>query len=105
MATNDATNQPSKPPDFSKCIQNGTNSPTCSNQETDRATYQALVNTEMTDWNSLRISQLPPGSSYTLVASQSGTTDYLKYTLTLQWLDDKAESGSSRTGSYTVYIE
>ncbi len=102
LATADATTQPVKPPDFSKCIQNDDSNPTCSNQDADRSTYQALMNSEMTSWNNLRISQLPPDSTYTLTAVQSGTSSFLRYTLTLTWLDD---SKSDTSSSYTVVIE
>lgn len=102
LATSDATTQPVMPPDFSKCIQNDDSAPTCSNQDSGRATYQTLMNSEMTSWNSLRISQLPPDSTYTLTAVQSGTSSFLRYTLTLTWLDDSKSNVSS---SYTVVIE
>jgi type IV pilus assembly protein PilV len=102
LASTDATPQPSKPPDFSLCVQNAALSPTCSAQDADRSTYQALVNSEMTSWNALRVAQLPSGSTYTLVAVQSGTSDLYRYTLTLSWLDDKKANSNT---SYSVVIE
>jgi type IV pilus assembly protein PilV len=106
MATADAATQPGKPPDFSKCVPNGANAPTCSNQDADRATYQNLVNSEMQDWNSLRLSQLPPGSNYNLESSQSGSTNNFRYKLTLTWLDNsKGDTDANRNGTYVVYIE
>jgi type IV pilus assembly protein PilV len=106
LATSDAATQPGKPPDFSKCIQNNDNAPTCSSQDADRSYYQNLVNSEMTTWNALRVSQLPPGSTYTLTQSQSGTTNNFRYTLTLGWLDNsKGDSSATRNGTYVVYIE
>lgn len=105
LATSDAAVQPTKPPDFSKCVQNGTNAPTCSNQDTDRQSYQALMNAEMADWNALRVSQLPPGSTYTLTSVQSGSTNNFRYTLTIGWLDNSKGSSGDRNGSYVVVIE
>jgi len=85
MATADAATQPGKPPDFSKCVQDSANAPTCSNQDADRATYQNLVNSEM---------------------QESGSTNNFRYTLTLGWLDNnKGDTSATRNGTYVVYIE
>jgi type IV pilus assembly protein PilV len=102
LASTDATPQPAKPPNFSKCAQNAALSPTCSAQDADRSAYETLVNSEMTSWNALRVAQLPSGSTYTLVAVQSGTSDLYRYTLTLSWLDDKKTNSNT---SYSVVIE
>lgn len=102
LASADANPTPPKSPDFSKCIQNGTSAPNCAGQDADRATYAALVLSEMTSWNNLRMSQLPAGSTYTLSAVQSGTSDLFRYTLTLSWVDDRSKN---TTTSYSVVIE
>jgi len=102
LASTDATPQPSKPPDFSKCVQNAALSPSCGAQAADRSAYETLVNSEMTSWNALRVAQLPSGSTYTLVAVQSGTSDLYRYTLTIGWLDDKKTNSNT---NYSVVIE
>lgn len=102
MASVDANPRPGKPPDFSKCVQNGAGVPVCANQDVDRNTYEVLANAEMTAWDALRVSQLPSGSSYTLVAVASGSSDYLRYTLTLTWPDSRKDNSNT---SYSVVIE
>jgi len=102
LASADANPVPPKTPDFSKCVQDNDNSPNCQNQDADRAGYQNLVNSEMTEWNQLRISQLPPGSTYTLTSSPSGSSDFFRYKLILTWVDDRT---TNNTGTYTVVIE
>jgi len=102
LASVDANPAPAKGPDFSKCVQNGVSNPNCAPQDTDRSAYQALVASEMNSWNALRVSQLPAGSTYALVAVQSGTSDLLRYTLTLSWIDDRSKN---EVTTYSVVIE
>ncbi len=102
LASVDANPLPPKSPDFSKCTQNGVLAPACAGQAADRAAYSALLQSEMTSWNNLRISQLPVGSTYTLSAVQSGTSDLFRYTLTMSWIDDRSENTIT---NYSVVIE
>ncbi|MFZ6750564.1 type IV pilus modification protein PilV [Undibacterium sp. Ren11W] len=98
MVSTGANPAPAKPPDFSKC------SPTpasCANQDGDRASYQALVNSEMIEWNGILTSQLP-GASFTLASTASSSTDYFRYVLTITWLDNRKEASNT---SYSVVIE
>jgi type IV pilus assembly protein PilV len=106
LATSDATVQPGKPPNFEKCTQNIGADPTCSNQDAERSNYQNQVNLEMTDWNSMLRSQLPPGATYQITAYPIGTTNNLGYKLTLVWRDtSRGYSSDTGDGSYVVYIE
>jgi type IV pilus assembly protein PilV len=102
LASADANPAPPKSPNFAKCIQSGVAAPTCGPQDADRATYEALVLSEMTSWNNLRISQLPAGSSYTLTAVQSGTSDLYRYSLSISWIDDRS---TNTAATYNVVIE
>ncbi len=101
--TSGATVTPGKPPDFSKCVYNASipDTPTCANQDADRATYQTLVNSEMTEWVGGLRAQLP-NASYTLAQVASTSTDYFRYTLTITWLDNRRDNTDT---SFTVVIE
>jgi type IV pilus assembly protein PilV len=101
MADALASPQPSKPPDFSKCPAIYSDTDTCSAQEPDRATHETLVQTEMREWGPLMRKQLR-GSTYSLSQVASASTDYLRYTLTITWLDDRR---AGTTESYSVVIE
>lgn len=101
LVSADANPKPSPPPDFSLCVQDGTNVPSCTAQ-VNGSTYGAVMQSEMSAWNTLRISQLPAGSTYTLTAVQSGSTAFYRYTLSLSWMDDRS-SGSTTT--YSAVIE
>ena len=101
MVSSDANPQPTPPPNFALCVQNGTSDPSCTAQS-NGSTYGNLMQTEMNSWNALRISQLPVGSTYTLSAVQSGTSAYFRYTLTLSWEDDRTTGAAT---SYSVVIE
>ncbi|WP_157984333.1 type IV pilus modification protein PilV [Undibacterium parvum] len=98
VASADATPAPGKPADFSKCSPNPAS---CSNQDADRNTYQALVNAEMLEWNTVLKSQLP-AASFTLSAVAAANPDYFRYTLTITWLDNRKDNSNS---SYSVVIE
>lgn len=101
LVSADATPKPTSPPDFSLCVQNSTADPTCTAQS-NGSSYGSNMQTEMNAWNSLRISQLPAGSTYTLSAVQSGTSAFYRYTLVLTWMDDRVQG---TTSSYSVVIE
>jgi type IV pilus assembly protein PilV len=74
---------------------------TCAAQETDRNTYQTLVGTEMQSWFTALRAQLPD-ASFTLTQATSASDDYLRYTLTITWLDDRTNNSNT---SYSVVIE
>lgn len=99
LAGTGTASSPPAPPDFSKCVQNADIDTTCAAQ-TNTSTYGALLKTEMDTWNSLRIAQMPAGSSYTLSAIAVG--NYYRYTLTLTWADNRRDN---TTASYSVVIE
>jgi type IV pilus assembly protein PilV len=112
LASTGADPAPGKPADFSKCSPNPVN---CNNQEIERNTYQALVNAEMREWNTVLKSQLPL-ASFTLSAVAGANTDYFRYTLTITWLDNRnlkrpdpdlsdEEYEKLRKSSYSVVIE
>lgn len=91
------------PPDFSKCPQNTSSpdtAPTCAAQIDDRKAY--LVQDEMTAWNTALRTQLK-NATYTLVSSNAGN-GFLKYVLTITWLDDRTSSAAANT-TYTAVIE
>lgn len=98
--TPDASPQPGKPPDFSKCVQNA-DTVNCQNQDADRSSYQALVNSEMLAWLVLTRSQLP-SATYTLTQVPSLSTGYFRYTLVITWLDDRENDLNT---SYSLVIE
>ena len=100
MANVDANPQPSKPPDFSKCVLLYS-TVTCAAQSSDRSTNEALAASQMTEWAALLQKQMPE-ASYVLAAAASSSTDYLRYTLTITWLDDRSAASNS---SYSVVIE
>lgn len=101
--TSGATIAPGKPPDFSKCVYSPStpNSPICSDQDNDRNAYQALVNSEMAEWVPVLRAQLP-NATYTLVQVVSASPDYLRYTLTITWLDNRQDNTNT---SFSVVIE
>lgn len=102
MVNVDANPQPPKPPDFSKCTMlASTGVVTCVSQDAARATYQTLAVSEMTQWAALLRKQLPE-ASYTLIQEASTSSDYLRYTLTLTWLDDRATASNA---TYKVVLE
>ncbi|MBM3116451.1 type IV pilus modification protein PilV [Jeongeupia naejangsanensis] len=94
------------PPDFSKCTQSGSNADqiSCNTQDSNRQAY--LVSNEMTEWNSALRAQLP-GASFTLVPANSQSAGFLRYTLTVTWVDDRSKTSSSAdyNSSYTTVIE
>jgi type IV pilus assembly protein PilV len=98
MASTDATPPPGKPPNFANC---SANPASCTNQDAERNTYQALVNAEMLEWSNVLKSQLP-AASFTLSAVASANPDYFRYTLTITWLDNRKDNSNS---SYSVVIE
>lgn len=92
-----------QPPDFSKCPQNTSSpdtAPTCASQVSTRNAYR--VATEMSEWNSALRAQLV-NATYNLVSADAGN-GFLRYTLTITWLDDR-QSTSSSNNSYTTVIE
>jgi type IV pilus assembly protein PilV len=101
--TSGATVTPGKPPDFSKCSYDAAApaTPNCADQDLDRNTYQTLVNSEMTQWVGVLRAQLP-NARYTLAQVASTSTDYLRYTLTITWLDNRKDNTDT---SFTVVIE
>lgn len=98
MVSAGANPAPAKPPDFSKCSPAPTS---CANQDFDRAVYQSLVNSEMIEWNNILKSQLP-NASFTLSSTPSSSTDYFRYILTINWLDNRKDASNT---SYSVVIE
>ena len=101
--TSGAVVVPGKPPDFSKCSYDAAapTTPNCANQELDRNTYQTLVNSEMNQWVGVLRAQLP-NATYTLAQVASTSTDYLRYTLTITWLDNRKANTNT---SFAVVIE
>ncbi|WP_432723129.1 type IV pilus modification protein PilV [Jeongeupia wiesaeckerbachi] len=95
-----------QPPDFSKCTQNSSNADqvSCGAQDAGRQTYQ--LSNEMTEWNSALRTQLP-GAQYTLVTANSQSAGFLRYTLTITWIDDrgKVSSATDYNTSYSTVIE
>jgi type IV pilus assembly protein PilV len=107
VANADANPKPGKPPDFSKCPQKVADLDLveCANQDADRATYQGMTNAEMQEWLTAVRAQLP-SATYTLIQEATSlTSDYLRYTLTITWLDNRQESGAAANTTYTVVIE
>jgi type IV pilus assembly protein PilV len=100
LVNDDADPKPGKPPDFAKCVQN-VNSVTCANQDANRNAYQALVNSEMLEWLIVMRAQLP-NATYTLTSAQGSANDFLRYTLTITWLDNRQDNSNT---SYSVVIE
>lgn len=98
VASADATPSPGKPPNFANC---SANPASCTNQDADRSSYQALVNAEMLEWNTVLKSQLP-AASFTLSAVAGANPDYFRYTLMITWLDNRKDNSNS---SYSVVIE
>lgn len=98
MVSTGANPVPAKPPDFAKC------SPTpasCASQDPDRASYQALMEAEMVEWNNVLKTQLP-NASFNLTSAASSSTDYFRYVLTVTWLDNRKDNSNT---SYSVVIE
>lgn len=92
-----------QPPDFANCPQNTSDrdaNPTCTGQTSPRNAY--LVATEMAAWNTALRSQLRNGT-YILTSDNAGNS-FLRYTLTITWLDDR-QSALNSTSSYTAVIE
>jgi type IV pilus assembly protein PilV len=107
MAGADIIVPPPAPPDFSLCRASANCNTQCT-PPTNGSSYGVLVQTEMAAWNTLRVRQLPVGSTCTLLAEPSGTGGFVRYTLTLTWLDnrkDTAQRQVDRDASYTVVIE
>jgi type IV pilus assembly protein PilV len=100
MVSTDATVTPKKPPDFAKCTQS-TATVTCVTQGLDRTTDETFLTSEMQTWLDTLRAQLPNGT-YTLAQASSASTDYLRYTLTITWLDNRRDAS---TTSYSVVIE
>lgn len=100
MVSDGATVKPAKPPDFSKCTQSG-GTVTCTAQDTDRNSYGTLAGTEMQAWFTALRAQLP-NASFTLAAVTSASDDYLRYTLTITWRDNRQDNSDI---SYSVVIE
>ncbi|WP_145927181.1 type IV pilus modification protein PilV [Jeongeupia sp. USM3] len=94
------------PPDFALCKQNITDqdSVNCGMQDPTRQAY--LVGSEMTEWNAALRSQLP-GARYALASANSQSAGFLRYTLTITWIDDrgKASDSADYNSSYTTVIE
>ena len=100
MVSTDATVTPKKPPDFSRCTQSSA-TVTCATQVTGRTTDESFLTSEMQTWLDALRAQLP-NASYTLAQATSASTDYLRYTLTITWLDNRQDNSST---SYSVVIE
>ena len=94
---------PSKPPDFSKCIQTGAGTVNCGAQVAARAGNEDLVRTEMIEWNSILREQLPNGT-YTLTPADSSAAGNFRYTLAITWLDNRQDKDNPNT-SFSVVIE
>ncbi|GHD64566.1 hypothetical protein GCM10007350_23970 [Jeongeupia chitinilytica] len=94
------------PPDFSRCTQSSSNADqiSCNAQDASRQAY--LVGSEMSEWNNALRTQLP-GASFSLVPANSQSAGFLRYTLTITWVDDRSKASSSAdyNSSYTTVIE
>lgn len=95
------------PPDFSRCVQNGSGV-TCSAQGAGRAAYmlgtESAVAKEMGEWVSALTSQLPNGryNLQTVAPAGVAVANFFRYTLTITWSDDRT-TGADFT--YTTVIE
>jgi type IV pilus assembly protein PilV len=110
MAGTGTASTPPIPPNFSVCSLNNDLALACANQTNGTsAALGARVVDEMTRWNALRASQLPGGSSYTLVSEAGGGNGFFRYTLTLTWLDNRNADctlvPNPCLASYSVVIE
>lgn len=101
LVSADANPQPTAPPDFSLCVQNGVGNPVCSAQ-VNGSSYGNVLQSEMNSWSASLFNQLPAGSTYTITSVQSGTSSFYRYTLVLTWVDDRF---SGTNTSYSVVIE
>jgi type IV pilus assembly protein PilV len=102
MAGADIIVPPPLPPDFSQCELNADLELVCAPQSNERIHFGPRVNEEMGQWYSVLRSQLPAGSSFGLEIIPGGTSGFLRYTLTLTWLDDRLANTNER---YEVVIE
>lgn len=89
------------PPDFTKCtaVTLSAASATCNSQASGTNSY--LLVSDMSEWFQSLRTQLPNGS-FTLTSTPATSSGFLRYTLTISWLDDHA---ASATANYTVAIE
>jgi type IV pilus assembly protein PilV len=108
MAGTGTASTPPIPPDFSRCALDADLALTCANQ-TNGTAYGDRVVEEMTQWNALRVSQLPVGSSYAWAVEAGGGNGFFRYTLSLTWLDNKNADctlvPNPCLASYSVVIE